>query len=58
MEIYEEYYKDVTPLETLRNESLPDQTQLIPQTTPLPTQRTKETSPDQTTDGTPSSRRD
>ena len=33
-------------------------TQLIPQTTPLPTQRTKKTSPDQTTDGMPSSRRD
>ena len=58
MEIYVEYYRDVTPLETSQAEPIPEQTQLIPQTTPLPTQRTKKTSPDQTTDGMPSSRRD
>ena len=33
---------------------MPEQTQLIPQTTPLSTPRTKKTSPDQTTDGMPS----
>ena len=58
MAIYEEYYRDLTPLETSQIDPLPDQTQLIPQTTPLPTLRTKKTFPDQTTDGTPSSRRD
>ena len=58
MAIYEEYYRDVTPLETSQIDPLPDQTQLIPQTTPLSTPRTKKTSSDQTTDGTLSSRRD
>ena len=53
-----EYYKYVTPLETSQAEPLSEQIQLIPQTTPLLIPRTKKTSPDQTTDGMPSSRRD
>ena len=43
MEIYVEYYKDATPLETSQ---------------PKPTPRTKRTTPDQTAEGMPPSRRD
>ena len=51
------YYRDATPLETSWAEPIPEQKQLIPQTTPLPTPRIKKTSPDQTMDGMPSNRR-
>ena len=52
MEIYVEYYKDVTPFETLQPEPPSEQT------IPLPTPRTKRTTPDQTTEGMSSSGRD
>ena len=52
MEIYVEYYKDVTSLEIPQSEPLSEQT------IPLPTPRTKRTTPDQTMEGMPSSRRD
>ena len=52
IEIHVEYYKDVTPFETSQPEPPSEQT------IPLPTPRTKRTTPDQTTEGTPSSRRD
>ena len=52
MEIYVEYYKDVIPLETPQPEPLSEQT------IPLPTPRTKRSTPDQTMEGTPSSGRD
>ena len=52
MEIYVEYYKNVTPFETLQPEPPSEQT------IPLPTPRTKRTTLDQTTEGMPSSRGD
>ena len=52
MEIYVEYYKDVTPFETSQPEPTSEHT------IPLPTPRTKRITPDQTTEGMPSSRRD
>ena len=52
MEIYVEYYKDVTPLETPQPEPLSEQT------IPLATPRTKRSTPDQTMEGTSSGRRD
>ena len=58
MDIYVEYYRGITPLETSQAEPIPEQTQLIPQTTPLPTPRTRKTSPDQTMYGMPSNRSD
>ena len=52
MEIYVEHYKDVTSLE------IPQTEPSLEQTIPLPTPRTKKIIPDQTMEGTPSSRRD
>ena len=52
MEIYVEYYKDVTPLET------PHPKLLSEQTIPLPTPRIKRSTPDQTMEGMSSGRRD
>ena len=52
MEIFVEYYKDVTSLEILQSEPS------LEQTIALPTPRTKRTIPDQTMEGMPSSRRD
>ena len=52
MEICVEYYKDVTSLEIPQSEPLSEQT------IPLPTPRTKRTTPDQTIEGMPCSRRD
>ena len=52
MEIYVEYYKDVTPLEA------PQPKPLSEQTIPLPTPRIKRSTPDQTTEGMSSGRRD
>ena len=52
MEICVEYYKDATSLEIPQSEPPSEQT------IPLPTPRTKRTTPDQTMEGMPSSRRD